>query len=636
MATTTIYQLRTFDDIIDAAMEELKYQSTDTVSRNRIKRDINMVYLNEVVPYEQWKWLRGHTSMVLEARFATGTATVTQNSVTVTLTTAPAHSRRGYSFSIEGQNEIYKIAQHTANSTTLTLDIPYVGSTASTQSFKIWTDKVPLPVDFRDAVSVNVDYRDTPLEGMGIQQWRRHMVTSPKAESKPAFYTVSDYIDPSPFSTIGGLPAVASSVSEGLVKSITFNATVADLLQVGDRIEITGSNEHSFNGEFVISAVSTTTITYTGKIPLAQTSAPDTSIVVKKDNNEKSPERYKELWVYPAVYTTKVPLHVDYTKEPQPLIEDDDEPLMPIGDRTVLLYGALMRAWSRERNPEEAQRNAVLYERKLSKMAGKMDDSTDLPVLRTGKTYLAAKRNGFRSRNSDFYRAFGSGGGSSSSSSSSDTITGTANTVAIYGPEGELESSGVIDTTELNYLDGITSQVVGISDAQTLTNKTIDADSNIISNIDNNEIKAAAAIALTKLAATTASRALVSDASGFISASVITPTELTYLDDFVPLTAVALADNQVAAADIFTYTAASFNSSIVEYSISRGAGNREVGQLLIATDGTSVNMAQVTSQLGTIGVTLSADINAGSVRVRYTSTSTGTAPSFKYIQRRWA
>jgi hypothetical protein len=65
--------------------------------------------------------------------------------------------------------------------------------------------------------------------------------------------------------------------------------------------------------------------------------------------------------------------------------------------------------------------------------------------------------------------------------------------------------------------------------SQTLTNKTIDADANTITNIENADIKSGAAIAVNKLAAVTASRALVSDGSGFVSASAVTDTELGYL-----------------------------------------------------------------------------------------------------------
>lgn len=74
-----------------------------------------------------------------------------------------------------------------------------------------------------------------------------------------------------------------------------------------------------------------------------------------------------------------------------------------------------------------------------------------------------------------------------------------------------------------------TGAVVGISDTQTLTNKTIDADANTISNIENADIKAAAAIAVNKLAALTVSRAVVTDSSGFLAPSAVTSSELGFV-----------------------------------------------------------------------------------------------------------
>ncbi len=59
--------------------------------------------------------------------------------------------------------------------------------------------------------------------------------------------------------------------------------------------------------------------------------------------------------------------------------------------------------------------------------------------------------------------------------------------------------------------------VVGTSDSQTLTNKTIDADSNTITNIENADIKAGAAIDRSKLASGTASHVLINDGSGVMS-----------------------------------------------------------------------------------------------------------------------
>lgn len=104
---------------------------------------------------------------------------------------------------------------------------------------------------------------------------------------------------------------------------------------------------------------------------------------------------------------------------------------------------------------------------------------------------------------------------------------GTATTVPYLDASKKLTSSSVTPT-ELGFLSGVTASLCGISQSCTLTNKTVDAASNTISNISNTEIKAAAAIAVNKLAAVTASRALTSDASGFISPSAVTSTELGF------------------------------------------------------------------------------------------------------------
>jgi len=111
------------------------------------------------------------------------------------------------------------------------------------------------------------------------------------------------------------------------------------------------------------------------------------------------------------------------------------------------------------------------------------------------------------------------------------TISADDNTLS-----GIAASSFVLSDGSGN-IDGSASQkaipsgaVVGISDSQTLTNKAIDSDNNTITNIVNADIKAAAAIAVNKLAALTASRAVVSDGSGFVSAATTTATEIGYVN----------------------------------------------------------------------------------------------------------
>ena len=79
-------------------------------------------------------------------------------------------------------------------------------------------------------------------------------------------------------------------------------------------------------------------------------------------------------------------------------------------------------------------------------------------------------------------------------------------------------------------LPNATGTIVLKDTTDTLTNKSIDSDNNTITNIVNADIKAAAAIAFSKMANLTVSRLLVSDGSGDVSVSAVTSTEAGYLD----------------------------------------------------------------------------------------------------------
>jgi len=132
--------------------------------------------------------------------------------------------------------------------------------------------------------------------------------------------------------------------------------------------------------------------------------------------------------------------------------------------------------------------------------------------------------------------------------------------------EGTGASAGVIDGLDKIEL-GSSSTIGGNSpisadSTTTFTNKTFDANAtgNSISNIENADISASAAIAFSKMANLTTARALVSDGSGDVSVSDVTSTELGYLDGVTSAIQTQL-DSKTTASSTTTFTNKSGNIS---------------------------------------------------------------------------
>lgn len=323
-----------YSDLVRAIRNELKIQSTDTESLNRIKQTINMVYQDEVIPFKRWWWLLGSVDVQTIPFVGNGTADVTPLTAAITLSIAPSStlgSFVGYYFSVDNYSEVYTIDSHTAGSTAITISKPYTGPLNATASYKIWTDKLALPTNLRESVEIRHDHFRSTMTGLGFQELRRVITASPKAEGRPTYFNVTDYKDPS-----------------------------------------TGDGEHES-------------------------------------------DRFRILQIYPSVFSSTVTMHVDYVKEAPWLDDDSDEPVLPLEDRIVLYYGALAQLWSSlMRNPEEAARNFGLYQNKLGRMAGKIEEGFDKPVLQPDSFYFRSKRgNRVRSTRSQHLSNFN--GGSSSS-----------------------------------------------------------------------------------------------------------------------------------------------------------------------------------------------------------------------------
>ncbi len=124
-----------------------------------------------------------------------------------------------------------------------------------------------------------------------------------------------------------------------------------------------------------------------------------------------------------------------------------------------------------------------------------------------------------------------------------------------------------------------------------------------------------------------------SNAFTFDSATnTLTINGLEYVGLSSPIT---LTDNIVSPTTAFSYIGTTYPFVVVEYSILRGV-NLTHGKLIIVSDGSSVSSSAEDIKIGDDGIALTVTAGAGTVSVKYVSTSTGQNATFKYAIRRWA
>lgn len=163
---------------------------------------------------------------------------------------------------------------------------------------------------------------------------------------------------------------------------------------------------------------------------------------------------------------------------------------------------------------------------------------------------------------------------SSPTSGTGDPILTRDSISGIVGAIGTIDTSTFIPTTLTNgyILVGNGSNVatgVAVTGDVLVSNTGVTSIASGV--IVNTDVNASAAIALTKLAATTASRALVSDASGFITASSVTSTELGYVSGVTSSIQTQIDSKQTTITGAAT-TIVSSNLTVSRLLVSDGSG----------------------------------------------------------------
>jgi hypothetical protein len=189
------YKLVDYLDIQNAILEELKVPATDGVTLSRIKRDINIIYLNHVIPFKPraWNWLELKQDITTYEKIIAGTITVTEDSTTITFSSPPTISLTGYYVKLLGQPEVVKITSHTALAANATISTAWCLATASGASYKAWKDYAPLDATMKDVILVTNDRLSVPLDAMANAKFAERRARLPEFEGPPTMYNFYDF-----------------------------------------------------------------------------------------------------------------------------------------------------------------------------------------------------------------------------------------------------------------------------------------------------------------------------------------------------------------------------------------------------------------------------------------------------------
>lgn len=243
------FLLKTFGDIIDSVLAEMKGSDQDSETLNKIKRSINRRY-TEIASKKKWKWLReSRRSLKVSEKYTAGTISLASNSKIVTgIGTSFIGGHKYWFLKPVGPYPAYRVIS-VISGTSLLLASNHTGTTITNGTYILYQSEIPLPPDCEDLDDIRLETQVFCLVPRGPRAINELRQRNPEMQGSPRFYSIdgtAEYSGPPLGEFILGFDFLGTVKSKALqifpsIPDKDYTLPIVYKLKVKELVELTDS-----------------------------------------------------------------------------------------------------------------------------------------------------------------------------------------------------------------------------------------------------------------------------------------------------------------------------------------------------------------------------------------------------------
>jgi len=321
--------IKTFDDIVQTIAARVKIAgSVQTKDLEYIRNVVNEYYV-KISTERSWKWRSFDRSFNFDKPITTGSASVTLGSREVTMTGLTVSRNHLFrSLKFGNQRDLYRIVGFKTSTNKFYLDAAYVGATNTATNYKMYQYEFALPPD---CDTLNQVYLD-------------------------------DF-------------------------NLNYDANVGGELDEVNNVEF--NRILSVNNDMV---GTTSLYTNDGDYPASSLPALDHMVLNYDFLATADYERINRIRLFPIEPDVPRLIHIAYSRHLKQMVNPDDEPLIPVDDRSILVHFGISEWRSTQGDTTQAKAEFEKATLMLSKMRQEYHKTDSKPkIVVDGRRYM--KRN---------------------------------------------------------------------------------------------------------------------------------------------------------------------------------------------------------------------------------------------------